>query len=145
KDVMKRAEEEDVMVYAIGLNPSDPYAGAGGPPGGRIGRGTFGGRPGVGGRFGGGFGCDVRRPDADHPDDELPKFAAATGGGYFELTSTSNLAATFARVAEELHHQYALGFTPAKLDGKMHSLEVKVAGEGRAVRARKSYLAKISL
>src|SRR2546423_7543059 len=43
KDVMKRAEEEDVMVYAIGLNPSDPYAGGGGSPGGRIGRGTFGG------------------------------------------------------------------------------------------------------
>ena len=28
KSVMKRAEEEDVMVYAIGLNPTDPYAGA---------------------------------------------------------------------------------------------------------------------
>src|SRR5437867_3393191 len=30
KDVMKRAEEEDIMVYAIGLNPSNPYAASGG-------------------------------------------------------------------------------------------------------------------
>ena len=36
RDVMKRAEEEDVMVYAIGLNPSDPYAGGGGGSGFRL-------------------------------------------------------------------------------------------------------------
>ena len=141
KDVMKRAEEEDVMVYAIGLNPSDPYAGAGGGVRGRAGPGTFGGRRGFGGGIGG-FGGGGRLPRAEHPDDGLPKIAAATGGGYFELASTNNLAATFARVADELHRQYALGFTPVKLDGKMHSLEVKTSGEGHAVRARKSYLAK---
>jgi len=152
RDVMKRAEEEDVMVYAIGLVGSDPNAGGGyrgGPRGGGGGGGGgrrggfggrgFGGRGGVGRGFGGGGG---RPPAADKPDDGLPKIAAATGGGYFELTSTADMAATFARVADELHHQYALGFTPEKLDGKMHALEVKVAGEGRAVRARKSYLAR---
>src|SRR5436190_18417504 len=138
KDVMKRAEEEDVMVYAIGLNPTDPYAGGGGGRrGGGFGPGGPGGRGGFGGRFGGG----VRLPRAEHPDEGLPKIAAATGGGYFELETTSDLAATFARVADELHHQYAVAFTPEKLDGKMHSLDVKVA-DGRTVRARKSYLAK---
>jgi VWFA-related protein len=127
KDVMKRAEEEDVMVYAIGLNPSDPTAGTGGAGGPR---GRFGPRSGggFGGRFGGGFGGGGRLPRADHPDEGLPKIAAATGGGYFELSTTNNLAATFAKVADEQHHQYALGFTPSKLDGKMHALEVKVAG-----------------
>ena len=143
KDVMRRAEEEDIMVYAIGLKPSDPYASStsGGSPRGQFGRRGFGGgRGGFGGGIGG-FGGG-RRPVADHPDDGLPKIAAATGGGYFELTTVTDLAATFARVADELHHQYALGFTPDKLDGKMHSLEVKVVGEGRTVRARKSYLAK---
>ena len=146
KDVMKRAEEEDVMVYAIGLNPSDPSAGGGGPRG-RFGRGSPGGFGGRGGRGGvgggiGGLGGGGRRPAADHPDEGLPKIAAATGGGYFELTSTNDMAGTFARVADELHRQYALGFTPDRLDGKMHSLEVKVTGEGRVVRARKRYLAK---
>jgi VWFA-related protein len=154
KDVMKRAEEEDVMVYAIGLAPSMPgYRGkpggqsgggghhggyGGGMPGG-YGRGGY-GRGGYGGGHGGGYGG--RPPVQDHPDEGLAKIAAVTGGGYFELMSTSDLAATFSRVAEELHRQYALGFTPDKLDGKMHTIEVRVAGDGMAARARKSYLAR---
>ena len=145
KDVMKRAEEEDIMVYAIGLNPSNPYAGTGGyrrgggGGGGGFGGGGFGRRGGFGRGFGGGGG---RPPVADHPDEGLPKIAAATGGGYFELTTTNDLGATFARVADELHHQYALGFAPDKLDGKMHALDVRVTGDGRTVRARRSYLAR---
>jgi len=134
--VTKYAEEEDVMVYAIGLAPGEVNGGGGfgrGGPGfpGR-GRGGFGGR----GRSGG----YARR--VDKPDEGLPKIAAATGGGYFELTSANDLAATFARVADELHHQYALGFTPLVLDGKMHSLDLRVKGEGMKARARKSYLAR---
>jgi VWFA-related protein len=139
KDVMKRAEEEDVMVYAIGLAGSDgSYRPSGFGPGG----GGFGG-PRRGGFGRGGFsGHSGGPPAADKPDDGLAKIAAVTGGGYFELTSTSDLAATFSRVADELHRQYALGFTPDKLDGKMHTLEVRVAGEGMTTRARKSYLAR---
>ena len=142
KDVMKRAEEEDVMVYAIGLAGSDPNVRSGSGSGGG---GGFGG-PGHGG-FGhrGGFGrggSGGRPPSADKPDAGLAQIAAVTGGGYFELTSTSDLPATFSRVADELHRQYALGFTPEKLDGKMHALEVRAAGAGMAVRARKSYLAR---
>jgi Ca-activated chloride channel family protein len=143
KDVMKRAEEEDVMVYAIGL------AGANGPfahgsPGGSfghggLGRGGFGrGRAGSGGPHGHGG-----RPPVDgQPDAGLPKIAVATGGGYFELASTNDLASTFGRVADELHHQYALGFTPTALDGKMHTLDVRLADTSLTARARKSYLAQ---
>ena len=32
-------------------------------------------------------------------------------------------APTFTRVAQELHSQYVLGFTPQVLDGKIHKLE----------------------
>jgi len=131
-------------VYAIGLAGSDPNAGGGYrrgggyPPGARggFGRGAF-GRGGSRGGSGGG-----RPPVTDKPDEGLPKIAGATGGGYFELTSTNDLGATFAKVADELHHQYALGFTPEKLDGKMHVLDVRLAAEGLSVRARKSYLAR---
>jgi len=147
KSVMKRAEEEDVMVYAIGLAgsnfsggvPRAPTRGGYGFPGrgGPGGHGGWGGRGGWGG--GGGFGRPMQANDK--PDEGLPKIAEATGGGYFELTSTNNLAATFKRVADELHRQYALGFTPTVLDGKMHALQVRVAPAGMTVRARKSYLA----
>ena len=83
-----------------------------------------------------------RRGQDDKPDEGLPKIATATGGGYFELTSTADLNATFTRIADELHHQYALGFTPTKLDGKMHALTLHLAKEGLTARARKNYLAR---
>jgi VWFA-related protein len=152
KDVMRRAEEENVMVYAIGLATSNGYGrgtggGFGGPGGGGGRHGGGGGGGGGGRRGGGGFGggsggqgLRAARP-ADKPDEGLPKIAAATGGGYFELASTDDLNATFTRVADELHHQYALGFTPTKLDGKMHALQVRLAKPDLTARARKSYLA----
>src|SRR5262245_16565779 len=144
KSVMKRAEEENVMVYAVGLageqpGPSgNPYGGPRTPMGGgRAGGFPRGGFPG-GGFGGGGFG----KAFSPGPDPGLKDLAAATGGGYFELTSTANLVATFRQVANELHHQYALGFTPVALDGKMHDLGVKVNEQGAIVRARKRYLAE---
>lgn len=112
KDVMKRAEEDDIMVYAIGLA----------------------GQNGMRGQFGG-------QAQPEKPDEGLPKIAAATGGGYFELTSPRDLAYTFAHIADELHGQYALGFTPEKLDGKMHDITLHLSKTGLTARARKRYLA----
>ena len=74
------------------------------------------------------------------PDSGLKRLAEETGGGYFELDNTSDLAPTFTRVAQELHSQYVLGFTPTLLDGKIHRITVK-AKAGMTVRARRSYLA----
>jgi Ca-activated chloride channel homolog len=74
------------------------------------------------------------------PDSGLKRLAEETGGGYFELDKTSELAPTFTRVAQELHSQYVLGFTPALLDGKVHKLAVR-AKAGMTVRARRSYIA----
>jgi Ca-activated chloride channel family protein len=75
------------------------------------------------------------------PDRGLKKLAEDTGGGYFELKRTADLGETFTRVAEELHSQYVLGFTPETLDGKVHKLDVRVKKPGMTARARKSYLA----
>jgi VWFA-related protein len=76
------------------------------------------------------------------PDRKLRRLAEETGGGYFDLTRTQDLGAAFTRVADELHRQYVLGFTPAALDGKVHKLEVRSVVPGMTVRARRSYLAK---
>jgi Ca-activated chloride channel family protein len=75
------------------------------------------------------------------PDGGLKRLAEETGGGYFELEKTAELAPTFTRVAQELHSQYVLGFTPALLDGKVHRLAVRAKRPGMTVRARRSYLA----
>jgi VWFA-related protein len=114
-DIMRRAQVADVMVYAVGLESASRPA------------------MGSGGGFGGGFGGGSR------PDPGLPAIADETGGGYFELRRAEDLAGTFARVADELHRQYLIGFTPEKLDGKMHKIEVRVKTPGMKVRARKEY------
>lgn len=75
------------------------------------------------------------------PDRGLRRLAEETGGGYFELTRTADLNTTFTRVADELHRQYVLGFTPKNFDGKVHEIEVRTRINGATVRARKSYLA----
>jgi Ca-activated chloride channel family protein len=107
-DVLRRAREEDVMVYAIGLQAE-----------------FFNGQSMV----------------RTRPDRGLRRLAEETGGGYFELTRTADLAPTFTRVAQELHSQYILGFTPAVLDGKEHRLQVRLRGDGMTARARRSYVA----
>jgi Ca-activated chloride channel family protein len=76
------------------------------------------------------------------PDPGLRRLATETGGGYFELRSTDELGSTFGRVADELHRQYVLGFTPENLDGKVHKLEIEVKRPGMTVRARKTYVAQ---
>jgi Ca-activated chloride channel homolog len=75
------------------------------------------------------------------PDGGLRKIADETGGGYFELKKTADLAPTFTKVASELHSQYVIGFSPTQLDNRVHKLMVKMKPAGLTARARKSYVA----
>jgi Ca-activated chloride channel family protein len=104
-EVVTRAQNEEFMIYAIGLQGMVP---------------------------GQGF---------TRPDKGLRKLADETGGGYFELKGTTELGSTFTRVADELHRQYVLGFSPTNLDGKVHRIDVRIKVPGMTSRARKSYLA----
>jgi Ca-activated chloride channel homolog len=106
--VIDRARNDEVMIYAIGLE-SDYFNGQ----------------------------TRVR----SKPDSGLRKVADETGGGYFELKKTSELAPTFTKVAQELHSQYVIGFTPTQLDNRVHKLGVKMKQPGMTARARRSYLA----
>jgi Ca-activated chloride channel family protein len=106
-DVLTKAREKEVMVYAIGLQAE-----------------FFNGQ----------------RMQRSRPSGALRRLADETGGGYFELKKTAELAPTFTRVAQELHSLYSLGFTPTTLDGKEHRLEVRVK-PGMTARARRSYIA----
>jgi Ca-activated chloride channel family protein len=81
------------------------------------------------------------RMQRTRPDRGLRRLADETGGGYFELKKTTELAPTFTRVAAELHSLYTIGFQPTVLDNKEHRLEVKMKQAGQTGRARKSYIA----
>jgi Ca-activated chloride channel family protein len=107
-DVLDRARDEEVMIYAIGLE-SEYFNG--------------------------------QRQVRTRPDRGLRRLAEETGGGYFELKKADELGPTFTRVAQELHSQYALGFTPATLDGRQHRLTVRMRQPGMNARARRTYIA----
>jgi VWFA-related protein len=162
EQVRDRSEAEEIMVYGIGLadDCGAPLTGAlagltrpafqaqGVGVGGGIGRLGGRGRPepppsGGRGRHGGGFpqGGDGGPCAEAKPDPHLRELAARSGGGYFELTGADDLGSTFAQVANELHHQYLLGFTAATLDGQVHRLTVRLRNPSLVARARKSYVA----
>jgi VWFA-related protein len=126
KDAMKRAEDNDIMICAVGMEGLAPAQMQPATQG-------FGGR--------GMMPPRRNEPPMQKPDEGMAKIAAATGGGYFELTSPGDLLGKFDRVVDELHHQYALGFVPQKLDGRLHDLTVKVNKPGYTARARKHYRA----
>jgi Ca-activated chloride channel family protein len=75
------------------------------------------------------------------PDRGLRRLSDETGGGFFHLKKKDELGPTFTRIAQELHSQYVMGFSPETRDGKVHKLEVRVKRPGMTARARKSYVA----
>jgi len=61
------------------------------------------------------------------------------GGGYTEvIKSTAELGAATERIADELNHQYVIGYTPkAPGNGTYHSIRVRVTNDSYRVRARR--------
>ena len=126
-DVIDRAQRRGVMIYSVGVR----------------GRGlaavSSGFNTGVSGISPPPFSSIGNGDSAIHQD--LHRVAEETGGGYLRVSKSDDLAAAFARVADELHSQYLLGYVPPKSDGKVHKIEVRVNGSGMRARARKTYIA----
>jgi Ca-activated chloride channel family protein len=64
---------------------------------------------------------------------------SSQGGGYTEIIdSPAALGPATERIAEELNHQYVIGYTPlTRGDGKYHTVRVRVANDTYKVRARR--------
>jgi VWFA-related protein len=120
-EIIERARAEGVMIYAVGMRSrgNRPMQ----PPG--VGPGALG-----------------AMLVADLPDPGLARVAEETGGGYIEIRLGEDLATAFARVADELHSQYLLGYAPPKRDGKIHEIDVRLLKQrSLKPRARKDYVA----
>jgi len=112
--VIDRARDEDVMIYAVGMRSRQRNRAP----------------------------MDIRTAMlADLPDPGLARVAEESGGGYLEIRGNEDLGSAFARVLDELHAQYLLGYAPPKRDGKSHGIEVRVTEKGMKPRARRSYVA----
>jgi VWFA-related protein len=120
-EIIERARNENVMIYAVGMRSRS-------------------GRPNTPNGVGpGALGAMLTQ---DLPDPGLARVAEETGGGYAEIRYGEDLAGAFARVADELHSQYLLGYAPPRRDGKVHDIDVHlVTQRGLKPRARKDYVA----
>jgi Ca-activated chloride channel family protein len=76
----------------------------------------------------------------------FPEIAALTGGQSFELADPRRMDATLSLIADELRHQYLLGYTPSRpMDPdrpEWRAIQVRVHRAGVRVRARDGYVAK---
>lgn len=74
------------------------------------------------------------------------ELAALTGGRSFQPRDAAQLAATMRTIANELRHQYLLGYAPSRPivagEEQWRTIAVRVDRSGVTVRARDGYLAK---
>jgi hypothetical protein len=122
-EILDRSHRDNVMIYAVAMQS----------------RGVPGSRAVMGGPIGGGG--LMGQMTANLPNPEFGKTAVETGGGYVELRPRDDLGAAFARIVEELHSQYLVGFAPPVKDGKRHDIDVRLSDRSLKARARGNYLA----
>lgn len=79
------------------------------------------------------------------PGRDLKNLCAETGGTMPVLKTSTEWGPAFARIAEELHSQYAIGFSSQAVDRKVHKLDVKLKKPGLIARTRKSYAASATI
>jgi len=76
----------------------------------------------------------------------MQQLADKTGGRFYSATRSEPLDPVFTSIANELRHQYSLGYYPANKPqpGERRAIKVRVSRQDVVVRARKSYLCCIT-
>ncbi|HEU0253619.1 MAG TPA: VWA domain-containing protein [Pyrinomonadaceae bacterium] len=79
----------------------------------------------------------------DQSEENLAQLAAATGGKLYKPRTFDALESTYAEVAEELRHQYALYFTPLNKtrDGSFRRVRIETANPAFRSHSRVGYFA----
>jgi VWFA-related protein len=77
-------------------------------------------------------------------DSYLTQIASRTGGVLHRADSIEDLSSAFARIADELRHQYLVGYYPSdkSLDDAERHITVTVSRPGVTVRSREGYRAR---
>ncbi len=79
----------------------------------------------------------------DQSEENLAQLAQATGGRLYKPRTFDALESTYAEVADELRHQYALYFTPLNKarDGSFRRVRVETANPAYRPHTRVGYFA----
>jgi hypothetical protein len=166
---IEAAQRADTIIYAIyfkGEQPHQDYPhnrGGGGYPGGGGGGYPGGGYPGggypgggypgggypgggyPGGGNGGGNNGGNYPTGSGHIDGKknLERMAQETGGRFFEVKKSQNVAQIYNQIAEELRAQYRLGYTPSQdaASSGYHRIELTLRQKGLLIQTRDGYYA----
>ena len=85
---------------------------------------------------------DTRRVSTRVNPDALREITGPSGGYTEVVKSSADLGPATERIANELNHQYSLGYTPNKPpDGRWRSIRVRIKGRDYFARARRGYFA----
>ena len=145
-EALDAAERASVPIYTIYFKGEEERS-DNGIPGmsrrGGIGGGYPGGGSGWPGSGGGRRGGDEERSSVDGLK-IMEQIATRTGGRYFEAKKKENLADIYSEIAEELHGQYLLTYTPdqADNDGGYHKIALKPKNADLTVVTRAGYYAQ---
>ena len=79
-------------------------------------------------------------------DQYLHQLATKTGGRFYGANDRTQLSDAFSKIAEELRHQYSLGYYPQTTlqSGERREIKVRVDQPNVAVRARDSYVQRVT-
>jgi VWFA-related protein len=79
-------------------------------------------------------------------DQFLHQLATKTGGRLYAANDRTQLSDSFSKIAEELRHQYSLGYYPQTTlqSGERREIKVRVDQPNVAVRARDSYVQRVT-
>jgi hypothetical protein len=128
--------------YPGGGYPGGGYPGGGYPGGGYPGGGYPGGGYPGGGNGGGNNGGNYPT-GSGHIDGKknLERMAQETGGRFFEVKKSQNVAQIYNEIVEELRAQYRLGYTPSQdaATSGYHRIELTLRQKGLLIQTREGY------
>jgi VWFA-related protein len=87
--------------------------------------------------------CDIRHIFGNNDENRIARLAVETGGRVIKVEGFEKMQAAFEQIADELHHQYSLGYRPAdqNWDGGFRKVSIQTA-KGYKIAARDGYYAK---
>jgi VWFA-related protein len=147
-DAIDEADRAGAQIFTIYLKGEEERMQNGGPGGGRQGGmggnwpGNGGGWPGGGGNSGGKGRGDSKGAQVDGKK-IMQQIATRTGGQFFEAKKKDNLEEIYGLIANELHQQYLLVYSPDQIDpnGEYHKIALKTDKKDMTVITREGYYA----
>ena len=143
-DAIDAADRANLQVFTIYFKGEPERGTAGNPGGGHRGGISIGGWPGGSGWPGGGNGNGSPRSEAGVDGKRImQQIAARTGGQFFEAKKKEDLDRIYGDIANLLHQQYLLTYTPDKVDtdGEFHKIVLKTNRSDVSVYTREGYYA----